>query len=250
MNQMLKLALKIFILVYLINIMFIYLKNASHKEMATDSVREVEKNSEREIENDSDEKEMEDDSDRETTIESATTSKPVTTSNSTQPINLSITLPNIEKTSRFGDRCDPINHSYVPYSAIFDGVKYPKSISLFKNFSINFECLQKSNVTKRILGWNAFFGDKTFASPLDSNCPVRNCIFTTDRNELSKADLVIVHMIDPIDDVPANRPSFQRWVFLLFESPYFLDVLAHASKSETKRKYKINIIYIKIITRF
>ena len=94
------------------------------------------------------------------------------------------TTPNItiNKTTLNDNRCHPIKPSFIPYSAIIDGVKYPKGLPLYRNDSINFECLRKSNVTKRIFAWNPFFGDFNYANPFEKECPVTNCVFTHDRN--------------------------------------------------------------------
>lgn len=116
--------------------------------------------------------------------------------------------------------CEPIL-SDSGYSVVIDGVRYPKSVPLNMNASVNFECLRKSKRVKRILAWNGFFGDNSYAQALkdSSTCPVTNCEFTADKNLINSSDLVIVHMRDPINNIPAYRPRFQRWVFVLYESP-------------------------------
>lgn len=51
-------------------------------------------------------------------------------------------------------------------------------------------------------------------------CPVTKCEFTSDRNLIDSADLVLVHMRDGFDPIPQTpRPKDQRWMLLLYESP-------------------------------
>lgn len=119
--------------------------------------------------------------------------------------------------------CSPINISNeFKWNFLIDGVRYPRSVPLHKNSSINFECLRKnSQKIKIILAWNEFFGDPTYLNPFKgTSCPVENCILTNDRKYLNKSDLVIIHMRDKIGEVPRDqRPDFQRWVFVLYEPP-------------------------------
>ena len=122
--------------------------------------------------------------------------------------------------------CSPLFNQSNQYWATIEGVKYPKSLMLSKNQSINFECLNKNNKTKVILFWNPFFGDYTYGFGLgrfqpfiDDKCPVTNCELTKDRSRINESDLVITHMRDKIDDPPRFRPDHQRWVFMLYESP-------------------------------
>lgn len=124
-----------------------------------------------------------------------------------------------QTTTKLDTRCDPIDRKFVQYSVVFDGVKYPKALPLYKNKSINFECLRENKAKKKILAWNAFFGDWTYAKPFSHGCPVTNCEMTGDRKSLSTADMVLIHMRDSINPPPATRPSFQRWIFVLYESP-------------------------------
>lgn len=123
-------------------------------------------------------------------------------------------------------RCNPIFENSSQQYTIIDGVQYPKSIPLYLNKSINFECLNKNKI-KRILYWVDFYrlikakilklGVKT---PLKiQNCPVTNCELTNDRARLNESDLVLVHMWEGNLDPPTYRPPNQRWVFLMYESP-------------------------------
>jgi alpha-1,3-fucosyltransferase len=128
--------------------------------------------------------------------------------------------------------CNPINHKNVQYNVIIDNKIYPRTIPIYSNASINFECLNQSSVIKKIFIWNSFFKDKTFGygslgkiKPfIKNNCPVTKCELLNDRNRLNESDLVLVHMRDdPIDDPPKFRPAHQRWVFVLFETPVGLN---------------------------
>ena len=119
--------------------------------------------------------------------------------------------------------CSPIDENYNQEYTIIDGVQYPKSVPIYLNYSINFECLNKNKI-KRILFWSRFWNmfGKNIGERLpfeQRNCPVTNCDLTDDRNKLNESDLVLVHMWNKVDDPPAFRPPNQRWVFMLYESP-------------------------------
>ena len=97
--------------------------------------------------------------------------------------------------------CDPIFSNYTQYSVTIDNVKYPRSVLLHANRSINFECLRKSKQIKRILFWTQpnWYGDDGLGrvTPFQNqNCPVTNCELTSDQTKLYQSDLVIVHMRD------------------------------------------------------
>ena len=123
------------------------------------------------------------------------------------------------------DICDPIFSNYTQYSVTIDNVKYPRSVLLHANRSINFECLSKSKQIKRILFWNQpnWYDNDGLGSitPFQNqNCPVTNCELTSDRTKLYQSDLVIIHVKDPIKKMPKDYKSgHQRWVFMLYESP-------------------------------
>jgi alpha-1,3-fucosyltransferase len=106
----------------------------------------------------------------------------------------------------------------------FDG--YPKTDYLYQRKSINFDNLapMDGKKTKKILYWNRFFGNVDFAyglgdKVLETNkCPITKCEFINDRRRLNESDLVLVHMRDPINQIPSYRSMNQRWVFVLYES--------------------------------
>lgn len=120
---------------------------------------------------------------------------------------------------------DIINLNLKQYSVIFDNIKYPHpSVPLYMNKSIDFNCLNEiitsTSLSKPIiLFWNevGMFGNKQ----LTDECPVKHCELTHDKTRLYESDLVVSHMVDKIDEMPANyaRPWHQRWVFFLLESP-------------------------------
>ena len=117
------------------------------------------------------------------------------------------------------------------YYANIDGEIFPKSLPLFLNKSINFDCLNSfhDKPTKTILYWNTFFHGNYSGYGLGKidpfkkmNCPVINCEATIDKSVVNNSDFVIVHMlpdVDKIDPIPKFRPANQRWIFLLYESP-------------------------------
>ena len=67
-------------------------------------------------------------------------------------------------------KCDIIHKDYQQYYHDFDGVKYPQYLYLSQNYSINFECLNKSSPMKTILAWNKFYGN------------LKNCFYTFNEN--------------------------------------------------------------------
>jgi hypothetical protein len=108
---------------------------------------------------------------------------------------------------------------------------YPKTKYLYQRKDLNFSQLESlaGSKTKKIFYWNGFFGNQDFDYGLGDKvletkkCPVTKCEFINDRSRLNESDLVLVHMRDPIDRIPDNRPVNQRWVFVLYESPLHSD---------------------------
>ncbi|XP_037089768.1 alpha-(1,3)-fucosyltransferase C-like [Pollicipes pollicipes] len=81
----------------------------------------------------------------------------------------------------------------------------------------------RTRAPRTVLYWNTFydaadfyvgFGDKPFRG-----CPYSNCITTNNRSLSSRADAVVVHMLNPVDPLPRPRPPHQRFVFFLKEPP-------------------------------
>lgn len=103
-----------------------------------------------------------------------------------------------ESTAKVVVNCNPLKSKSDMYFIKIDGVEYPKSVSLFLNKSIDFQCLNQSTNVKYILAWTGFFGEFTpFTNALKSkHCPVTNCIVTSDRTKLNVSDLVLVHMVN------------------------------------------------------
>ena len=125
-------------------------------------------------------------------------------------------------------KCDPIIDFNLQYFVNINNEKYPKSVPLFYNKSIDFDCLNKNERIKKILFWNKFFGSDSFSLGLGErtpfikqNCPVKNCELVSNKSRLNESDYVVVHMRDAIGQLPEYRPPEQKWVFLLYESPYY-----------------------------
>ena len=123
--------------------------------------------------------------------------------------------------------CSPIKED-KQYFVTIDDVVYPKRVQLFKNQTINFECLNKNDKIKKILLWNSFFGDESFSLGLgvrtpfiNQKCPVTNCELLSNKSRINESDFVLVHMRDPMSEPPQYRPADQRWVLVLYESAYF-----------------------------
>jgi len=125
-----------------------------------------------------------------------------------------------------GKKCLPINKNFHQHTVKIDGFNYPRSVPLFLNRSINFDCLNQSSDIKKILFWNSFFGQSSYGydvgkiSPfVKKNCPVTSCELITDKTRINESDLVLVHLRDGYSQFPSYRPKKQRWVFVLYESP-------------------------------
>jgi len=52
----------------------------------------------------------------------------------------------------------------------------------------------------------------------DNKCPVTNCQITNDRSKVGAADLVLFHIRSRINRFPPLRLSWQRWVYVVYES--------------------------------
>lgn len=132
----------------------------------------------------------------------------------------------LKRKNKTDNNCSPYDTKFQQYEAKIDSVKYPKSIPLYLNRTINFKCLNKSTEFKKILFWNPFFGDAGYSFGLGkqrpfvkNKCPVTTCEITNDKSLVQEADYVVVHMRDSIEDFPQQRPLNQQWIFLLYESP-------------------------------
>ena len=118
---------------------------------------------------------------------------------------------------------------YKHYTVLIDNIIYPQSLSLYANKSINFDCLNRSKIIKKILFWtqpNWYNSDGLGKiTPFkNQNCPVTNCELTSDITQLYKSDLIIIHMRDRVKKLPKKyRSPSQRWVFMLYESPLHSD---------------------------
>lgn len=129
--------------------------------------------------------------------------------------------------------CYPIFNNSLQYYAKINGQVYPKSLPLILNKSINFSCLNsysRDKSTKTILFWNNFFnlgysryGNGKIEPFKKMGCPVVNCEITNNKSLLNSSDFVIVHMYNPLNitPIPSFRPPFQRWIFLVYESPFY-----------------------------
>ncbi len=78
--------------------------------------------------------------------------------------------------------CNPFLKNAIQFRVEIDGQTYPRIIHLYQNASINFECLNRSRIIKKILLWNSFFGHRDFAYGIGKiepfkrhNCPVTSC---------------------------------------------------------------------------
>jgi len=61
-----------------------------------------------------------------------------------------------KSSNKFSNECSPFTNM-SSFSIEIDGEKYPKWVSLSRNKSINYNCLNKNKKFKIILLWNKFF---------------------------------------------------------------------------------------------
>ena len=122
-------------------------------------------------------------------------------------------------------KCYPIKDFSNQFKVKINGEYYPKSITLTRNQSIDFKCLNKNKI-KRILFWNSFFRNEDYnfgigkIKPFVKNrCPVVNCETTKDKSKLNKSHYVITHMRNTFENIPKYRLLNQKWIFFLLESP-------------------------------
>ena len=118
------------------------------------------------------------------------------------------------------NNCNPILSNTNQNSVLINGIRYPFKVTLQKNMSINFECLNNSSTRKVILFYNNWWSDKNYATGtgyrtpfIKMGCPVTNCETTSDLNRLNESDYVITHMWNHVE-LPSFRPQKSRWIFL------------------------------------
>lgn len=81
-----------------------------------------------------------------------------------------------------------------------------------------------------ILLWNGFFTERTWlfqnaTEPFEkcSAPSARRCTITGSRERIKNAAAVVVHSRNDLDDLPAEHPASQKYVFFAAESPEHLD---------------------------
>ena len=129
--------------------------------------------------------------------------------------------------SNNSNKCSIINTYYEQYYADIDGERYPKYISLYRNKTFDYTCINKSSNMKKILYWNSFFGDNSYGYGLGQiepfkkmNCPITNCEAIFDNSRINEADMILVHMRDGFS-MPTSRKKSQKWIFFLMESQVY-----------------------------
>ncbi|XP_046452084.1 alpha-(1,3)-fucosyltransferase C-like [Daphnia pulex] len=133
---------------------------------------------------------------------------------------------------------------FIPINRFFRGSAYPRKDPqhyngynnqiLFSSF-YTYNNTLKSNFEKQytipadeptlsntslkiILMWNAWNLRMADEPLVKAQCPIRNCVFTTDMSLINQSDAIVLHF-DTLEDFPLNRQSHQRYVFYHFESP-------------------------------
>ena len=90
------------------------------------------------------------------------------------------------------------------------------------NNSVNLTRLNSNLNVKKVLLWNKLIGDPLMLIEnglLSSiKCPVNNCEITSDRPQLNQSDYILFHMRRPIREFPQFRFSYQKWVYVVYES--------------------------------
>lgn len=116
--------------------------------------------------------------------------------------------------------CNPFLHENIQFYILLNDQIYPKRILLHQNKTINFSCLNESVQVKKILYWTTMYASVVRSGRIDSSCPVNKCEILNDKSLINESDLVVTYMVDKIETPPPSyRPSNQRWVFQMFESP-------------------------------
>ena len=70
-------------------------------------------------------------------------------------------------------------NSEISYVTI-DNEVFPKIIPLYNNPKINYSCLNSNKISKKILYWNAWYGDPSFSYGIGDKKPFENnnCVVT------------------------------------------------------------------------
>jgi alpha-1,3-fucosyltransferase len=126
-------------------------------------------------------------------------------------------------------KCSIFNTSAKQFRVFINNDFYPKVVPLYHNKTINFDCLKRSNKTKKILMWTKFNGlpfrvyGFGYKKPFENHrCPITNCELTNDRKLINESDLVLFHLRNKINYLPTNETVLnkrQRWVHFIYESP-------------------------------
>ena len=120
--------------------------------------------------------------------------------------------------------CSPINENFQQSYTYFDGVRYPKSLALSKNRSIDFKCILKNSPKKIILLWNKYYENQTkyFNTVLKKYCPITNCEYTSNKKLMNSSDLILLNLYYPFE-MPRYRSKKQNWLFEIYESAIRFD---------------------------
>lgn len=120
------------------------------------------------------------------------------------------------------NNCSGIIRTKWQASSISETEVYPKMIELFRNESIDFECLNTRR-PKRILLWNNLFRRKDLRDhETKFRCPVRQCQVTENRHDLRQTDLILVnlnddHHIDDLSSLTKSSPSSQILAYMVYK---------------------------------
>ncbi|KAK2193193.1 hypothetical protein NP493_14g07032 [Ridgeia piscesae] len=98
----------------------------------------------------------------------------------------------------------------------------------------------------KVLYWTTLWGNRKdwkFETSIARECPVLNsvCKFTTDHRQYNDSDVVLFH-IGSSYEIPKYRPSFQKWVFVIIESPFN----THRYLSQERWLYNITMTYTRV----
>jgi hypothetical protein len=122
--------------------------------------------------------------------------------------------------------CNPILANRTQFTATIDSIRYPSTIPLYHNVSLNFTCLNSNPKIKTILLWTNIYAEP-FDTPVygighqfkKNHCPVTNCEFTDNKAHLSRSQLVLFHIRNKIYTMPERAFATQRFVHMIYEPP-------------------------------
>ena len=138
---------------------------------------------------------------------------------------------------------------YVIFGTTF--IKRPQNTSFMvpskayaKRLNVVFQ--ERKDRPIKVLYWTTLWGntkDWKFERAIKKDCPVLNsvCKFTTDQRQYNDSDVVLFH-VGSSYEIPKYRLSFQKWVFVIIESPFN----THRLLTQERWLYNITMTYKRV----